>query len=129
VADVTTTDWFALPGETILTSPLVAQGLGGRDDFLGVLVAGQMRGIVTRQQLAQLPVGSWPYTTLAQVMIPLQSIPKTDPADAIFDVVEGMEADHVDRMAVVSNGVLLGFINRSSAQRFVRALLPTRLGI
>lgn len=125
VADVTTTDWFTLPGETSLNSPLVAQWLGGRDDFLGVLLAGQMRGIVTRHQLSQVPMVTWPYTSLSQIMVPLQSIPKTEASDAIFDVVEGMEADHLDRMAVVSNGVLLGFINRANAKRFVSALRPS----
>jgi Zn-dependent protease len=129
VADVTTTDWFTLPGETPLTSPLVAQGLNGTDDFVGVLVSGQMQGIVTRRRLSQVPMYAWPYTRLSQVMIPLQSIPKTGPAEAIFDVVEGMEADHLDRMAVVNNGVLLGFVNLANAQRFVHALRPAKLRI
>ncbi|HZA24062.1 MAG TPA: hypothetical protein VFA32_15910, partial [Dehalococcoidia bacterium] len=129
VADVTTTDWFTLPGETPLTSPLVAQGLNGHDDFVGVLVAGQMEGIVTRRRLSQVPVDAWPYARLYQVMIPLHSIPKIDPAEAIFDVVEGMEADHLDRMAVVNNGVLLGFVNLANAQRFMRTLRPSNLRI
>lgn len=129
VADVTTTDWFTLPGETPLTSPLVAQGLNGPDDFLGVLVSGQMQGIVTRRRLSQVPMDAWPHTRLSQVMIPLQSIPKIDPTEAIFDVLEGMEADHLDRMAVVNNGILLGFVNLASAQRFVRALRPSKLRI
>jgi Zn-dependent protease len=129
VADVTTTDWFTLPGETPLTSPLVAQGLNGRDDFVGVLVSGEMEGIVTRRRLSQVPINAWPYTRLSQVMIPLQSIPMTDAGEAIFDALEGMEANHLDRMAVVNNGVLLGFINLANAQRFVRALQPSKLRI
>jgi Zn-dependent protease/CBS domain-containing protein len=121
VADVMTTDWFTLPGDTLLTSPLVVQGLNGRDAFVGVLVAGRMEGIVTRRQLAQTPMGAWPDTRLYQLMVPLHSIPRVGPAAAIYDVSETMESDNIDRFAVESNGVLLGFISRVDARRFVSA--------
>jgi len=124
VADVMTTDWCTLPGETPLASPLVLQGIGGRYDFVGVLINGRVQGIVTRRQLALTPRGGWPYTPLAQAMLPLSAVPQVDPEEAIFDVVERIESDSLERLAVVSNGVLLGFVSRAEALRFVRARRP-----
>jgi Zn-dependent protease len=125
VADVMTTDWYTLPGETPLASPLIAQGMGGRYDFVGVLVDSRVRGIVTRRQLALTPRGAWPYTPLAQVMLPLSALPQIGPEEAIFDVLERIESDGMDRLAVVSNGILLGFVSRAEARRFVRTRRPT----
>ena len=129
VADVMTTEWCALPGETPLTSPLVAQGLSGGEDFVGVLVDNRVKGIVTRRQIAQAARGSWSYTTLAQVMRPLSDLGSVAPNEAIFDVVEHMDAERVDRSTVVKNGMLLGFIDRGHARRFVRAFSSSKAGL
>ncbi len=121
VSDVMTTEWCALPGETPLNSPLVAQGLAGGEDFVGVLVENRIKGIVTRRQITQANRGGWSYTTLAQVMRPLTDLDSVAPNEAIFDVMEHMDAQRVERSTVVKNGALLGFIDRGNARRFVRA--------
>lgn len=127
VSDVMTTDWCTLPGETPLTSQLVVQGFSGGEDFVGVLVDGRMQGIVTRRQLAQATRGAWSYTTLAQVMRPLSDLTIVEPNEPIFDVLEHMDEAGLERFTVVANGIILGFITRANAQRFVRALSPARL--
>lgn len=127
VSDVMTTDWCALPGETPLTSKLVAQGFSGGEDFVGVLVEGRMQGIVSRRQLAQATKGAWSYTTLAQVMRPLSDLTIVEPDEAIFDALEQMDEADLERSTVVRNGIILGFITRSNAQRFVRSLSPSKL--
>jgi Zn-dependent protease len=127
VSDAMTTDWCMLPGETPLTSQLVVQGFSGGEDFVGVLLDGRMQGIVTRRQLAQATRGAWSYTTLAQVMRPLSDLTAVEPNEAIFDVLEHMDEAGLERSTVVGNGIILGFITRSNAQRFVRSLSPSKL--
>ena len=127
VSDAMTTDWRTLPGETSLTSPLVAQGLSGGEDFVGVLIDGRMKGIVTRRQLAQAVRGAWSYTNLAQVMRPLTDLPLTEPSEAIFDLAERMDSEGQDRVVVASNGALLGLLSRAQAQRFVKSPKPPKL--
>jgi len=129
VADAMITDWCTLPGETPLTSQLVAQGFSGGEDFVGVLLEGRMQGIVTRRQLAQATRGSWSYTTLAQVMRPLSDLTAVEPNAAIFDVLEHMDQADLERSTVVGNGILLGFITRTNAQRFVRSLSPSKFSL
>jgi Zn-dependent protease len=119
VADVMTTDWFNLPGDTPLGSPMVTRWLQGGPGILGVLEDGQIKGIVTRRHLARTPGGSSPFTTLAQIMLPLSVLKSVLPEDGIFDVVEQMQAERLDRLAVVRGGRLLGFVSRSEVLRFL----------
>ena len=127
VADIMTTNWYTLPGETPLASPLVAQGFNGGDDFICVTLGGRMQGIVTRRQMVQATKGGWSYTTLVQIMCPLSSVTTVEPAEPVYDAGERMQAEDLDRLAVSSNGTLLGFITRADAHRFVRSRQTSRL--
>jgi Zn-dependent protease len=117
VADAMSTSWNALPGETPLASPLVAQALSGREDFLAVLVDQRVQGIVTRRALAQVPQGAWGTTSLAQAMLPLAALPRIAPEDPAFDALERMEAENLDRLAVVRGEALLGILSRADLLR------------
>ncbi|MFQ6025883.1 MAG: site-2 protease family protein [Dehalococcoidia bacterium] len=119
VADVMTTDWYLLPGETSLASPLVTQGLAGREDFLGVLVGRQMVGVITRRILSQVPAATRPFRSLTQAMIPLSALPALSPEDAIFDVMERQDNENLDRLVVQVNGAPMGFVTREQIGRFI----------
>ena len=119
VADAFTTDWFSLPSETTLGSPLVSHGLAGPEAVIGVLADNRIQGGVTRQNLALIPAGSSPFAMLGQVMVPLASLPSVGPAERIYDALERMETDGITRLAVVSDGRLLGFLNKEEVLRFV----------
>lgn len=122
VADVMTTRWQTVAGETTLGSPLVAQWLPSGDDFLAVLAEGQVRGILTRRGVARVPQSLWPQTTVTAAMLPLSSLPALAPEDDMVQAMERMENENLDRLAVLSNGVLLGFVSREDTWR----LLPGR---
>ncbi len=127
VADAFSTDWFSLPSETALGSPLVSHGLAGPDALIGVLADNRIQGVVTRQNLALVPAGSSPFATLGQVMVPLASLPSVGPAEGIYDALERMETDGLTRLAVVSDGRLLGFLNKEELLRFIaRRRHPSR---
>ena len=119
VADALNTNWFSLPSETALGSPLVSHGLAGPEAIIGVLADNRIQGVVTRQNLALIPAGSSPFATLGQVMVPLASLPSVGPAEGIYDAMERMENDGLTRLAVVSDGRLLGFLNKEEVLRFM----------
>jgi Zn-dependent protease len=121
VADVMTTRWQAVASETPLGSPLVAQWLPSGDDFLAVLAEGQVRGILTRRGVARVPQSLWPQTPVATAMLPLSSLPTLAPEDDMVEALERMENENLDRLAVLSNGVLLGFVSREDTWRLQRA--------
>ena len=119
VADAFAADWFSLPSETTLGSPLVSHGLAGPEAIIGVLADNRIQGVVTRKNLALIPAGSSPFATLGQVMIPLASLPSVGPTEGIYDALERMETDGLTRLAVVSDGRLLGFLKKEEVLRFM----------
>lgn len=126
VADVMTTDLWTLPGETPVDSPLVGQALANRNDFIAVSLNGRVEGLLTRRAVAQIPRQAWAYTPLSRVMLPLRSLPWLAPDDAISDVLERVESGRLDRLAVLSNGELLGFVSREDILRFAHRARGTR---
>ncbi len=119
VADAMRTSWQALPGETPLSSPLVAQALSGREDFVAVLVDGRVQGIVTRRGLARTPQAAWGGTPLSQVMLPLSALPRIDAEEPVFNALERLEAEELDRLAVVRGELLLGILSRADLMRWM----------
>ena len=120
VADVMVTEWEALPGYILLSSPLVAQSLEGRSDFLVVLVNGLISGIVTRRSLARIPKSRWPFTSLTEAMLPWSMLPRVSPDEQVQAALQRMDQEDLDRMLVSSGGVHLGLLTRRSAARFTR---------
>ena len=123
VADVMTTALWTLPGETPVDSPLVGQALADHDNFITVTMNGRIEGLLTRRAVAQIPRRAWSYTPLSRVMLPLRSVPCLAPEDAVSDVLEQVESGRMDRLAVLSNGELLGFVSREDILMFARRVL------
>lgn len=119
VADAMRTDWQALPGEMSLSSPQVAQALSGREDFLAVLGDGRVQGIVTRRAMSRIPQRDWGGTALSQVMAPLSALPRIDPEEPVFNALERLEAENLDRLAVVRGDLLLGILSRADLLRWL----------
>jgi Zn-dependent protease/CBS domain-containing protein len=119
VANAMRTNWPVLPGETLLSSPLVVQALSGREDFLAVLVDGRVQGIVTRRGVARIPQAAWGVTTLSQAMLPLTSLPRIEAEEPVFNALERLEAEHIDRLAVMRGELLLGILSRADLTRWL----------
>jgi CBS domain-containing protein len=119
VADAMRTSWQALPGELSLLSPLVAQAMSGREDFLAVLVDGRVQGIVTRRGMARIPQARWGTTSLGQAMLPLSDLPRIDADEPVYNAVERLESGSIDRLAVVRGDLLLGILSRADLARWL----------
>ena len=126
VSDVMSTTWLSLPGETILDSPFVAQGLGGRSQVLAVTVNGRPEGTVSRYSLDSIPRARWSRTTLAAAMVPLNSGNQVSPQDSLVDALETMETHGVGGIAVTRDGELVGFIIRRDIHRLPNLNPPKR---
>ena len=127
VSDVLTDDWWTLPGEMPLGSPLVGQRLARPNDVVMVSLNGRVEGLLTRRLFDSVPRNQWPYTPLSRVMMPLGSMPSLDTEDSMSDALERVEGGKVDRLAIRRNGELLGVISREDILRFTRRVLGAKL--
>ncbi|MBM3941448.1 MAG: site-2 protease family protein [SAR202 cluster bacterium] len=120
VADVMRTGWNVLPGETLAGSPAVAQALAGREEFVAVLTGDRIGGIFTRRQLARLPAATAAQIPLGMAMTPLSAMPKVSPEEPMFGIIERLEAENMDRLAVVRDDALLGLVSREDVMRWLQ---------
>lgn len=93
----------------------------GRRYFV-VEVNGQTEGIITPAEVSKIPHVRWPYTTVADVMRPLDEVRTIAPESPVDKALEMMAGNDLNQLPVISNGKLAGVISRAH----VLQLLQTR---
>lgn len=120
--DVMTTDCPKIEGlsnlQTFIDEHLLRSG---RRCFV-VEEQGRIVGIVTPHEVKEVERTKWPYTTIDDVMRPLDKLHTISPDMPVNDVLERMAREDVNQLPVVQNGRLEGVISRGHILR----LLQTR---
>lgn len=93
----------------------------GRRFFIVTLNAKPV-GIITPNEVSSIPRARWPYTTVADVMRPLDQTRTVEPSTSITEALELMTGQDLNQLPVVSNGTLAGLISRGH----ILQLLQTR---
>ena len=127
VSDVMNEEWWTLPGEMLMNSPLVSQGLAEHDDLLAVSLNGRVAGMLTHRLMDRIPRRAWGSTLLSQAMLPLRSLPILTPGDTALEAMERMEAGRLGSLAVMREGELLGFVSRDGIVRLAKRRIRNRV--
>jgi Zn-dependent protease/predicted transcriptional regulator len=93
----------------------------GRRFFI-VTLNGQPEGIVTLNEVNSVPRARWPYTTIADVMRPLDKTQTVGPNTPVTEALEVMASQDLNQLPVISGGTLAGLICRAH----ILQLLQTR---
>ena len=120
VSDVMNEEWWTLPGEMLMNSPLVTQGLAEHDNLLAVSLNGHVEGMITRRLMDRIPRKAWGSTLLSQAMLSLRSLPVLTPADTASEAMDQMETGRLSSLAVMRDGELLGFVSRDGIKMLAR---------
>ncbi len=126
VADIMTADCVTLDGnmnvEQFVESYLLRSG---RRCFV-VQQNGQVSGLVTPHEIKALERPRWPYTTLADIMRPIDQLHTVAPTTPVMEALETMGRDDVNQLPVVSGSHLDGIITRANVLQFLQT--RTELG-
>jgi Zn-dependent protease/predicted transcriptional regulator len=125
ITDIMITKWSQLPSVTLLNSTSVTEGLSGRADFLIVLLNDQITGIVTRHQIARVSRLAQTRTQLGEIMLPLLNVPSISPQDEIYNVLDRLESENINYLAVRVEGALMGFISLEESLRLIPIRSPS----
>ena len=112
VADLMTRDCTQIDGNTNLQT-FVHEFLlrTGRRCFL-VAEKGQFTGLITLNEVKAIPQARWPFTTVYDVMVPLERLRTVTPDTPVTEALEIIGRENIHQLPVVSNGHLEGMISR-----------------
>ena len=79
-----------------------------------------MAGLVTPHEIKELERQRWPYTTLYDVMRPLENVHTVTPETPVMEALETMGRDDVNQLPVVSDHHLEGIITRANVLQYLQ---------
>ncbi len=91
----------------------------GRGCFLISWGAG-LEGMVTQQQIKKVPRSQWATTTVQDIMTPASKLKAAYAEQDILSVLQEMNGENADHIAVMEAGKVIGIINREDIARFIR---------
>jgi Zn-dependent protease/predicted transcriptional regulator len=81
--------------------------------FFVVTLNGQPEGIITPNEISAVPRNRWPYTTVADVMRPLDATRTVNPNTPVTEALEVMARQDLNQLPVTNEKGLAGLISRS----------------
>jgi len=84
----------------------------GRRCFV-VLENGAVAGLVTLHEVKHVPRARWPFTTLHDIMLPLEQMHTVTPETPLLNALEVMSRHDLNQLPVVSDGHLAGVLSRA----------------
>ena len=80
----------------------------------------RVAGILTPHQIKAVPRDHWDITTSGQAMTPVENLKIVRPTDGALNIIERMDEENLDLVAVVSEGRIIGMILRDNLIRFAQ---------
>jgi len=80
----------------------------------------EIAGLVTPHEIKALERARWPYTTLYDIMRPLDQLHTVEPNTPLMEALETMGRDDVNQLPVVSNHHLEGIVTRAHVLQFLQ---------
>lgn len=120
VGDLMTRDCPAVEPYINIESFLAQEPLrSGRRCFV-VEANGQIMGLVGPAEIAAVERARWPYTTLHDIMRPLEEARAVEPDMLATEALELMARDHLSQLPVVHNGHFDGVFSRLQVAQFLQ---------
>jgi Zn-dependent protease len=91
----------------------------GRRCFVAIL-KGHPEGIITASDVKDVPQARWPYTTVADVMRPLDQVRTVATDTPVIQALEMMAGGDLNQLPVVAKGELAGMISRAHVLQLIQ---------
>lgn len=81
---------------------------------------GSIAGLLTPHEVKEIDRARWPYTTLSDVMRPLDELHTVPPDTPLKNALEIMGREDLNQLPVVTNGRLAGVLSRAQIVDYLR---------
>ena len=120
--DVMTTNLPSIPRNLTIKELVQGQLLINSSPCFLVADGERLAGLLSVQQIKGVPRDDWDITTAGQAMIPMEELKAVKPSDDVISVLERMDEENLNQVAVVGEGRMLGLILRHSVIQFAQRL-------
>jgi Zn-dependent protease len=127
VAHVMSEDFPKIPSLTPLSQLVDERILRSGQRCFYVADNGNLKGLLTLQDISQIPRQSWGFTTAGQAMIPIEKLVWVEPGTELIKALRSMDQAQVAQVPVLQQGELVGVLTRERVFQTLRA--RTELGI
>ena len=120
VGDVMTEHFPVVDGNSNLQSFVQEHLLPTGNRCFVVTEQGTPAGIITPHEVKAIDRARWPYTTVSDVMLPLDNLRTVSPDRPLSEALEMMGREDVNQIPVVQQGRLAGIISRGHIVRVLQ---------
>lgn len=120
VADVMNHDCAAIDGHTNVETLVEERLLRTGQRCFVVQENGSVVGLVTPHEIKEVERQRWPFTTVYDIMRPLDQLHTVSPNTPVMEALETMGRDDVNQLPVVSGSHLDGIITRANVLQFLQ---------
>jgi len=113
-------DYVTVPPELTLAQLVEEHVLAGHGRCFPVVAGSELLGLVTLQDLRQVPREEWPTTSVYRAMTPLSKLRTASMRDDLPYVLAQMAAGDVNQVPLMDGRELIGLIHRSDVIRYIQ---------
>lgn len=120
VSDVMTRDYPTVDGWLNLQNFVEQELLRTGQPCYVVVEKGEQTGLVTLHEIKQVERARWPFTTLRDVMRPIEDARSVPPEAPLSNALASLGGSGLEQMPVVSNGHLVGVLSRAQVVGYLQ---------
>ncbi|UCC62616.1 MAG: site-2 protease family protein [Anaerolineae bacterium] len=127
VSDVMTQQCMAVPGDLRLDRLVADHVLGTGQQCFFVIDNGEVKGLITLQNIRAVPRERGDQVTVSQIMTPVDASFQAGSDEEVLTLLQRMDEANVNQVPVTEGGSLLGLFTRGNLLQYMR--LRSELGV
>jgi len=85
-----------------------------------VMEKGEIVGLITPHEIKEVDRGKWPFTTLTDIMRPIDEVHSVAPETPLKNALESMSREDLNQLPVLSHGHLEGVLSRAQVLSYLQ---------
>jgi Zn-dependent protease/predicted transcriptional regulator len=126
VADVMTRDCTQVDGWLNVQNFVEQELLRTGQRCFVVVEKGEVAGLITPHEIKAVDRARWPYTTLRDIMRPIEEVHSVTPDTLLKSALESMSREDLNQLPVVSGGHLEGVLSRAQVLSYLQTHMEFR---
>ena len=120
VSDVMTRDCPVVDGWLNVQNFVEQELLRTAQRCFVVMEKGEIVGLITPHEIKEVDRGKWPFTTLTDIMRPIDEVHSVAPETPLKNALESMSREDLNQLPVLSHGHLEGVLSRAQVLSYLQ---------